>query len=74
MAARPDYYIATEETDSRPNPWRWEIRRHSEPMGVRISEGGFRSQVAAEFAGERALQDFLEQLAVEERRDSPSRK
>jgi hypothetical protein len=43
-------------------------------MGVRISEGGFRSQMAAEFAGDRALEDFLEQLAVEERRDAPSRK
>ena len=74
MVARPDYYIATEETDSRPNPWRWELRRLSKPMGVRISEGGFRSRMAAEFAGERALQDFLEQLAVEETRDATSKK
>jgi len=74
MATTPDYYVATWETDVHPNPWRWEIRRHSKPMGVKIDEGGFRSQPAAEFAGRRALQDFMEQLAAEERRGSRSRK
>ena len=73
--AKPDYYIATSETDKRPNPWRWEIRRYSKPMGVTFSEDGFRSQSAAEFAGKRALQNFLEQLAAEEKREySRSRK
>jgi hypothetical protein len=50
------------------------IRRYSKPMGVTIGEGGFRSQSAAEFAGKRALQGFLEQLAVEEQRDPRSSK
>ena len=69
MAARPDYYVVTYETAAGPNAWHWEIRRHSQPMGIKIGESGFRSQTAAEFAGKRALQKFMEQLAVEERRD-----
>jgi hypothetical protein len=70
MAPKPDYYVATSETDARPNAWRWEIRRYSKPMGIKFGEDGFRSQSAAEFAGKRALQDFLEQLISEERRDA----
>jgi hypothetical protein len=74
MATKPDYYVATSETDSRPNPWRWEIRRYSKPMGIKIGEGGYRSQQAAEIAGKRAFQEFLEQLAAEETRGSRKRK
>jgi hypothetical protein len=68
MATAPDYYIVTSETDERPYPWRWELRRHSRPMGVTVTEGGYRSQIAAEFAGRQALATFLEALAREERR------
>jgi hypothetical protein len=70
MAKKPDYYLATSETGCRPNPWRWEIRRYSRPMGIKIGEGGYRSQQAAEFAGKRAFKAFLERLAAEETRDS----
>ena len=35
-------------------------------MGVKIDEGGFRSQPAAEFAGRRALQDFMERPKKDE--------
>lgn len=73
MATKPDYYVATSETDNRPNPWRWEIRRYSKPMGIKIGAGGYRSQKAAEIAGKRAFQEFLEQLAAEEARDSRKR-
>jgi transcriptional regulator with XRE-family HTH domain len=68
MATAPDYYVFTFQTDERPFPWRWEVRRHSRPMGVRIGDGGYQSQAAAEFAGKRALQRFLVELAAEERR------
>jgi len=68
MATAPDYYIVTLETDERPYPWRWELRRHSRPMGVRVTEGGYQSQTAAEYAGRQALAKFLEALAREERR------
>ncbi len=70
MATAPDYTIVTIETDERPYPWRWELRRHSRPMGVSIGEGGYQSQMAAEYAGRQALAKFLEALAKEERRDA----
>jgi hypothetical protein len=68
MATEPDYYIATVDGGARPHPWRWELRRHSKPMGIKISAGGYQSQTAAENAGKRALERFLEDLAKEERR------
>ena len=68
MATEPDYYIVTLKTDQRPFSWRWEIRRHSQPMGVKLGAGGYQSQGAAEFAGERALEEFLIELPREERR------
>jgi hypothetical protein len=68
MATTPDYYIFTFQTDQRPFPWRWEIRRHSRPMGVKLGSGGYQSQSAAEFAGKNALDRFLSELAQEERR------
>jgi hypothetical protein len=67
MATEPDYYIVTLETDRRPFSWRWEIRRHSQPMGVKLG-AGYQSQGAAEFAGNRALEEFLIELSKEERR------
>lgn len=68
MATEPDYHIVTYETDKRPYPWRWEITRHSKPMGVRITEGGYQSQAAAQYAGKIALAGFLEALAIEAKR------
>jgi hypothetical protein len=34
-------------------------------MGVRLREGGFRSHQAAQLAGKRALEDFLNGLSME---------
>lgn len=68
METGPDYYIVASETGERPYPWCWEIRRHSKPMGVKITEGGYRSKTAAEYAGKMALTRFLEAFANEERR------
>jgi len=68
MATEPDYYVVTLETDRRPFSWRWEIRRRSRPMGVKLGSGGYQSQGAAEFAGKRALEDFLTELSKEEHR------
>jgi len=68
MATAPDYYIAIFDTGARPNSWRWELRRHSSPMGVIVGRSGFQSQSAAEFAGKQALEEFLAELAKEERR------
>jgi hypothetical protein len=65
MATEPDYYIATFDTGARPLSWRWELRRHSSPMGVIIGRSGYQSQAAAEFAGKRAFEEFLTALAKE---------
>jgi hypothetical protein len=68
MATEPDYFIVTIDTKQGPMPWRWELRRRSSPMGIRIGGGGYQSQAAAEYAGKRELEDFLKALAKEERR------
>jgi hypothetical protein len=68
MATKPDYYVFAFQTDKRPFPWHWEIRRHSKPMGVKLGSGGYQSQSAAEFAGKNALERFLIALCEEERR------
>jgi hypothetical protein len=68
MAKEPDYYIVTYEMDQRRYPWCWEIRRRSNPMGVKIAGDGYQSQAAAEYAGNMELARFLEALAFEEKR------
>jgi hypothetical protein len=68
MAPRSDYYIVTREIGAPPYPWCWEMRRHSRPMGVKVQVCGFQSQRAAEYAGRRALEQFLDDLEKEERR------
>jgi hypothetical protein len=67
MATEPDYYIASFDTGGRPHSWRWELRRHSIPMGVMVGRSGYQSQAAAECAGKRVLEEFLSALAREER-------
>jgi hypothetical protein len=67
MATEPDYYIVTFDTGQGPFPWRWELRRHSSPMGIRIGSSGYKSQAAAEYAGKQQLDEFLNALAKEER-------
>jgi hypothetical protein len=68
MASGPDYYIIALETRCGPFPWRWEIRRRSEPMGVKLGAGGYPTREAAERAGQETLATFLDQLAREARR------
>ena len=65
---KSDYYIVTFQTDSATQSWHWEIRRSRSPMGVRVTEGGYQTKVAAEYAGKRELAKFLDLLAKEERR------
>jgi hypothetical protein len=63
-----DYYIVTFQTNSDPQSWHWEIRRCRNPMGVRVTEGGYQTRMAAEYAGKQELAKFLDLLAKEERR------
>ncbi|WP_426613802.1 hypothetical protein [Bradyrhizobium sp. McL0616] len=57
-----DYYIETVDTGARPYPWRWELKRRSSPMGIKLAAGGY------QLAGQRALAEFLKDLSREERR------
>ncbi len=51
-----------------PERWSWEIRRKSKPLGIKMAADGFQSEMAAQFAGKRALADFLLDLSQEEKR------
>ena len=72
--AQSDYFLFIAVDASKPNRWSWEIRRKSKPMGVKFSEAGFQSRQAAEFAGGRALSEFLSELSQEEKRLYDARK
>jgi hypothetical protein len=63
-----DYHVATSRTGERPERWGWEIRRKSKPLGIKMAGDGFQSESAAQFAGKKALADFLLDLAKEEKR------
>jgi hypothetical protein len=63
-----DYYITTSRTGETPERWSWEIRRKSKPLGTRMTGDGLQSDQAAQFAGKRALSDFLSDLAKEDKR------
>src|SRR5258708_3762854 len=46
----------------------WEILRKSKPLGIKMTGDGFQSDMAAQFAGKRALADFLADVLKEEKR------
>jgi hypothetical protein len=70
MATHPinDYYVVTSRRGEYPDRWSWEIRRKSKPLGIKMTGEGYQSEMAAQFAGKRALVDFLAALSKEERR------
>ena len=47
-----DYYVFTARRGEHPERWSWEIRRKSNPLGVRLTADGFQSEKAALFAGQ----------------------
>ena len=63
-----DYYVVIFRRREQPERWSWEMVRKSKPLGVWLTADGFQSETAAQFAGRRALEDFLIQLSKEERR------
>jgi hypothetical protein len=69
MAPDPinDYYVITTRRGEHPDRWSWEIRRKSKPLGIKMTGDGIQSETAAQFAGKRALADFLSDLSKEER-------
>ena len=74
MADHPinDYYIVTSRRGNVPERWGWEIRRKSNPLGIKLgikmTGDGYQSDTAAQFAGKRALAEFLADLSKEEKR------
>ena len=70
MATDPisDYYIATSRSGETPARWSWEIHRKSNPLSIKLTGSGFQSDAAAQFAGKKALADFLADLSKEEKR------
>ncbi|MHB8270231.1 hypothetical protein [Bradyrhizobium sp.] len=63
-------YVFTSRRGNYPERWSWEIRRKSKPLGIKMIGDGFQSEMAALFAGQRALANFLADLAKEEKRPS----
>ena len=63
-----NYYVVTSRRGEYPDRWSWEIRRKSTPLGIKMTGDGYQSDTAAQFAGKRALADFLLDLAQEEKR------
>jgi hypothetical protein len=63
-----DYYVITSRRGEHPDRWSWEIRRKSKPLGVKMTGDGFQSDLAAQFAGKKALTSFLADLSKEEKR------
>jgi hypothetical protein len=63
-----DYYVVTSRRGEHPERWSWEIRRKSKPLGIRLTGEDFQSNAAAQLAGKKALEDFLDDLSKEERR------
>jgi hypothetical protein len=61
-----DYYVVT-KCHGRPPAWMWEIQRRSRPLGVKIYGHGLPSKAVAKVLGEKALRQFLNDLANEER-------
>jgi hypothetical protein len=45
--------------------WRWEIKRRSRPLGVKLYEGRFRTPAEAQLAGENFLKQFLSSIERE---------
>ena len=63
-----DYYVVSSPRGEHPDRWSWEIRRKSTPLGIKMTGDRYQSETAAQFAGKRALADFLLDLSQEEKR------
>jgi hypothetical protein len=67
MTSSPkDYFVITYRARRKPRPLD-EILRKSKPLGIKMTGDGFQSETAAKSAGKQALQDFLSDLAKEEK-------
>src|SRR5260370_13581577 len=56
------YYVVVKREDRMPYGYCWKIQRRKKPMGVKLTEGGFRSFAAADAAGQDALRELLPRI------------
>jgi hypothetical protein len=61
------FVVVRREGDGEDDRFRWSIYRRKTPLGVKLSEGGFRSYRAAHSAGTEALTNLLNQIQEEEK-------
>jgi hypothetical protein len=59
------YYVIVTRRGDGAYPFCWEIQRRRKKMGVKISGSGYRSYRAAQGAGSKALNKFLDDLSKE---------
>jgi hypothetical protein len=62
-----DYFV--EISRDADGLWRWEIKRRSRPLVVKLYNSGFRTPAEAQLAGEQFLKDFLDAIGQETDRD-----
>jgi hypothetical protein len=60
-----DYSLVFTSLDRLKGPWGWEIRRKSNPLGIKNYDNNFKTESAARIAGEKALKEFLDRLCRE---------
>jgi len=64
-----EYFVSITSV-GKPPEWRWEIKRRSKPLGIKLYANGFKSESAAKLAGEKALRELLDGIAREQSRGS----
>ena len=65
--SRADQYSVVTRSHGRPPVWTWEIQRRPIRLGIRVYGTDSKTESAAKLAGEKALVEFLDDLAKEER-------
>jgi hypothetical protein len=59
------YYVIVARRGEGAYPFCWEIQRRQKAMGIKVSGCGYRSYRAAQDAGNKALNNFLNDLSKE---------
>ena len=57
------YFVVVSRRGDGADPFCWEIQRRRQAMGVKVSGSGYRSYRAAHDAGNKALDDLLDDLS-----------
>jgi len=60
-------YVVIRRDGEEQDLFRWSISRRNTPLGVKLTEGGFRSHHAARAAGSKVLEELVENILREEK-------